>query len=76
MDQSDEVSTDPWEPGVKHLFIAGKWAPAADGGTSQTINPFDATPLDTLAEASGPTWTRRSRPPARRSTRARGASRR
>jgi betaine-aldehyde dehydrogenase len=37
---------------VKYLFIAGKWAPAADDGTSQTFNPFDATPLDTLAEAS------------------------
>ncbi len=37
---------------MKYLFIAGKWAPAADDGTSQTINPFDASPLDTLAEAS------------------------
>ena len=36
---------------MKHLFIAGKWTEAADGGTSQTINPYDATPLDTLAEA-------------------------
>src|SRR5215469_5106411 len=37
---------------MKHLYIAGKWTPAADEGTSQTINPFDATPLETLAEAS------------------------
>jgi len=39
---------------VKNLFIAGKWQPAADGGTAATINPFDASELDTLAEA-GPT---------------------
>ncbi len=37
---------------MKYLHIAGKWTPAADEGTSQTINPFDATPLETLAEAS------------------------
>jgi betaine-aldehyde dehydrogenase len=37
---------------VKNLYIAGKWTPAADGGTAQTINPFDATVLDTLAEAT------------------------
>jgi betaine-aldehyde dehydrogenase len=39
---------------VKHLYIAGKWAAAADDGTSVTINPFDATPLETLAEATEP----------------------
>ena len=37
---------------MKNLHIAGKWTPSADGGTSQTINPFDATVLDTLAEAA------------------------
>jgi betaine-aldehyde dehydrogenase len=37
---------------VRYLYIAGKWTEAADGGTAQTVNPFDATPLDTLAEAS------------------------
>src|ERR1700689_1323768 len=37
---------------MKYLYIAGKWTPAADEGTSQTINPFDATPLENLAEAS------------------------
>jgi len=37
---------------VKHLYIAGKWTPASDEGTSQTINPFDAAPLETVAEAS------------------------
>ncbi len=36
---------------MRYLYIAGKWTEAADGGTSQTINPYDATPLDTLAEA-------------------------
>ncbi|HET9969350.1 MAG TPA: aldehyde dehydrogenase family protein, partial [Streptosporangiaceae bacterium] len=36
---------------MRHLYIAGKWTEAADGGTSQAINPYDATPLDTLAEA-------------------------
>ena len=37
---------------MRYLYIAGKWTEAADDGTSQTLNPFDATPLDTLAEAS------------------------
>ena len=37
---------------MKNLYIAGKWAPASDEGTSQTINPFDAAPLETVAEAS------------------------
>ena len=37
---------------MKNLYIAGKWTPSADGGVSQTINPFDASPLDTLAEAT------------------------
>ena len=37
---------------MKNLYLAGKWVPAEDGGTSQTINPFDASPLETLAEAA------------------------
>jgi betaine-aldehyde dehydrogenase len=37
---------------VKQLHIAGKWVNAADGGTSETINPFDAAVLDTLAQAA------------------------
>jgi betaine-aldehyde dehydrogenase len=37
---------------VKQLFIAGKWTAAADDGTAVTLNPFDATPLETVAEAS------------------------
>jgi betaine-aldehyde dehydrogenase len=36
---------------MKNLYIAGKWVPAADGATFESINPFDATVLDTLAEA-------------------------
>jgi betaine-aldehyde dehydrogenase len=36
---------------VRYLYIAGKWTGAADDGTSQTINPYDATPLETVAEA-------------------------
>jgi len=36
---------------VRYLYIAGKWTEAADDGTSQTLNPYDATVLDTLAEA-------------------------
>ena len=39
---------------MRHLYIAGKWTEAADGGTSQTVNPFDGSVLDTVAEASGP----------------------
>jgi betaine-aldehyde dehydrogenase len=37
---------------MKYLYIAGKWTAATGDGTSQTINPFDATPLDTVAEAT------------------------
>ena len=37
---------------MKQLYIAGKWAPASDEGTAQTINPFDGTTLETVAEAS------------------------
>src|ERR1700691_6142413 len=37
---------------MKYLYIAGKWTAAADDGTSQTIHPFDGTPLDTVAEAT------------------------
>ena len=36
---------------MRYLYIAGKWTEAADDGTSQTLNPYDATVLDTLAEA-------------------------
>jgi betaine-aldehyde dehydrogenase len=39
-------------PGVKLLHIGGKWVPASDGGTSQTISPATEEPLDTLAEAT------------------------
>jgi Aldehyde dehydrogenase family len=41
-----------WESIVRYLYVAGKWAEAADGGMSQTINPYDASPLETLAGAS------------------------
>ena len=61
---------------MRYLYIAGKWTEAADGGTSQTINPYDASPLDTLAEAARPMSTPPWRPPGRRSTRAPGAGRR
>src|ERR1700689_3557917 len=37
---------------MKYLYIAGKWTAAADDGTSQAINPFDASPLETVAEAT------------------------
>ena len=37
---------------VKQLYIAGKWTDAADGGVSPVINPFDASELDTVAEAT------------------------
>jgi betaine-aldehyde dehydrogenase len=37
---------------VKQLYMAGKWVPAADEGTSQAINPFDASPLGDVAEAT------------------------
>src|SRR5579863_3985372 len=49
---SERRPAQAWEHGVKNLYIAGKWTPASDEGTSQTINPFDATPLETVAEAS------------------------
>ena len=54
---------------MRYLYIAGKWTEAADDGTSQTLNPYDATVLDTLAEACA---ARRGRGghgrPGRRST--------
>ena len=34
---------------MRYLYIAGKWTEAADDGTAQTINPYDASVLDTLA---------------------------
>jgi betaine-aldehyde dehydrogenase len=37
---------------VKQLYIAGTWRDAADGGYSPVINPFDASELDTVAEAA------------------------
>jgi betaine-aldehyde dehydrogenase len=37
---------------MKELYIAGKWTAASDGGTAQTINPFDGSVLETVAEAS------------------------
>jgi betaine-aldehyde dehydrogenase len=37
---------------MKYLYIAGKWTAAADDSTSQAINPFDASPLETVAEAT------------------------
>src|SRR5260370_41249660 len=46
------ATSGPWEQGVRYLYIAGKRTAAADDGTSQTINPFDASPLETLADAS------------------------
>jgi betaine-aldehyde dehydrogenase len=36
---------------VKHLYIAGKWTAAADAGTAQSVNPFDGSVLEMLAEA-------------------------
>jgi betaine-aldehyde dehydrogenase len=37
---------------VKQLYIAGTWVPSADAGTSQTINPFDASLVADVAEAA------------------------
>src|SRR5438105_5771472 len=37
---------------MKHLYIAGKGTPSADGGTARTINPFDASVLEEVAEAT------------------------
>jgi betaine-aldehyde dehydrogenase len=37
---------------MRNLYIAGTWVPASDGGTAETINPFDASVLDTTAEAT------------------------
>lgn len=37
---------------MKNLYIAGKWTAAADGGTSRTVNPYDGSVLETLAEAA------------------------
>jgi betaine-aldehyde dehydrogenase len=37
---------------VKDLYIGGKWSASGSGATSQTLNPFDASVLETVAEAS------------------------
>ena len=36
---------------MRYLYIAGKWTEAADDGTSQTLNPYDATVLDRICAA-------------------------
>ena len=37
---------------MNELYIGGAWAPSASGATSQTLNPYDASVLATVAEAS------------------------
>ena len=37
---------------MNDLYIGGAWAPSASGATSQTLNPYDASVLATVAEAS------------------------
>ena len=37
---------------MNELYIGGAWVPSASGATSQTLNPFDASVLATVAEAS------------------------
>jgi betaine-aldehyde dehydrogenase len=40
------------EHDVKDLYIGGKWDASGSGATSQTLNPLDASVLETVAEAS------------------------
>jgi betaine-aldehyde dehydrogenase len=40
------------ESGIKHLYLDGSWTASADGATSPTLNPFDASVLETVAEAT------------------------
>ncbi|WP_345460036.1 aldehyde dehydrogenase family protein [Actinoallomurus oryzae] len=37
---------------MKRLYLDGAWASSSSGATSTTLNPFDATVLETVAEAS------------------------
>jgi betaine-aldehyde dehydrogenase len=37
---------------MNELYIGGAWAPSASGATSPTLNPYDASVLATVAEAS------------------------
>ena len=37
---------------MNELYIGGAWVPSASGATSQTLNPYDASVLATVAEAS------------------------
>jgi betaine-aldehyde dehydrogenase len=38
--------------GIKDLYLDGSWTSASDGATSSTLNPSDASVLETVAEAS------------------------
>jgi betaine-aldehyde dehydrogenase len=40
------------EPGIKLLYLDGTWTAAESNATSPSLNPFDATVLETVAEAS------------------------
>jgi len=37
---------------MNELYIGGAWVPSASGATSQTLNPYDASVLATVAEAA------------------------
>src|SRR4051812_8444980 len=37
---------------MKDLYIDGMWTASSSGATSPTLNPFDASVLETVAEAS------------------------
>jgi betaine-aldehyde dehydrogenase len=37
---------------IRHLYLDGSWTASADGATSPTLNPFDASVLETVAEAA------------------------
>ena len=37
---------------MKELYSGGKWAASGSGAASQTLNPFDASVLETVAGTS------------------------
>jgi betaine-aldehyde dehydrogenase len=47
---SDGVNRE--EIGIKDLYIDGMWTASSSHATSPTLNPFDASVLDTVAEAT------------------------
>jgi phenylacetaldehyde dehydrogenase len=78
-----DQTVDQFVGSPRQLFINGQWTDAASGKTFETPNPATGTTLASVAEGDAEDIDRAvqaaraaapSRPPARRSTTARGAA--